>query len=135
METLACWRGFSFGGLSSQGGSWGKVMRNWLFLFLAIGTEVLGTSALKASDGFSKLWPSLLVVLAYACSFYFLSLTLRAIPVGVAYAIWSGLGIVLIALAAKLLFGQKLDFAALVGIGFIVAGVVIMGLFSKTGGH
>lgn len=110
-------------------------MKSWLFLFIAIGAEVIGTSALKASDGFSRLWPSLVVIVGYGLAFYFLSLTLRTIPVGVAYAIWSGVGIVLIALAAWLLFGQKLDFAAILGISLILAGVLIMNLFSKTGGH
>lgn len=110
-------------------------MKNWLFLFAAIGAEVIGTAALKASDGFTRLWPSLAVVAAYGCAFYFLSLTLKTIPVGVAYAIWSGVGIVLITLTARLLFGQRLDLPAIIGIGFIIAGVLIMNLFSTTGGH
>lgn len=88
-------------------------MKNWLFLAIAIVSEVAATSALKASEGFSRPWPSLLVVAGYAVAFYFLSLTLRAIPVGVAYAVWSGLGIVLVTALAWLLYGQKLDAPAL----------------------
>src|SRR5690625_5495342 len=82
-------------------------MKNWLFLGVAIAAEVVATSSLKASAGFTKFLPSLLVVLGYAIAFYFLALTLKAIPVGIAYAIWAGVGIVLIALAGWLVFGQK----------------------------
>jgi small multidrug resistance pump len=110
-------------------------MKNWLFLAVAIVSEVAATSALKASDGFSRLWPSLLVVVGYAVAFYFLSLTLRAIPVGVAYAVWSGLGIVLVTAAAWLVYGQKLDAPALCGMGLIVAGVLVMNLFSRSAAH
>ncbi|HWU52122.1 MAG TPA: multidrug efflux SMR transporter [Tahibacter sp.] len=110
-------------------------MKNWLFLAIAIVSEVAATSALKASDGFSRPWPSLLVVAGYAVAFYFLSLTLRAIPVGVAYAVWSGLGIVLVTALAWLLYGQKLDALALCGMGLIVAGVLVMNLFSHSAAH
>ena len=105
-------------------------MKHWLFLGIAIVAEVTATSALKASEGFSRLWPSAVVVLGYGVAFYFLSLTLRTVPVGVAYAIWSGLGVVLVALLSWWLFGQKLDLAALLGMGLIVAGVLVMNLFS-----
>ena len=88
-------------------------MKHWLFLGIAIVAEVTATSALKASEGFSRLWPSAVVVLGYGVAFYFLSLTLRTVPVGVAYAIWSGLGVVLVALLSWWLFGQKLDLAAI----------------------
>lgn len=107
----------------------------WLYLGTAIVAEVIGTSALKASDGFTRLWPSLLVVAGYACAFYFLALTLRTIPVGVAYAIWAGLGIVLIALIGVVWFGQKLDAPAVIGMGLIIAGVVVMNVFSKSVPH
>lgn len=107
-------------------------MQQWLFLSVAIVSEVLATSALKASEGFSRLWPSLVVVIGYATAFYFLSLTLRTIPVGVAYAIWSGAGVALIALIAWLFYGQALDMPAIVGLLLIVAGVVVINLFSKT---
>lgn|SRR5690625_1959879 len=108
-------------------------MKNWLFLGVAIAAEVVATSSLKASAGFTKLVPSVVVVFGYAIAFYFLSLTLKAIPVGIAYAIWAGVGIVLIALAGWLVFGQKLDVASILGMALIVAGVVIINVFSKVG--
>lgn len=108
-------------------------MKSWLFLGVAIIAEVVATSSLKASDGFTKLWPSLVVILGYAIAFYFLSLTLRVIPVGIAYAIWAGLGILLISLVGFLVFGQKLDFASLLGMALIVAGVMVIKVFSKVG--
>ncbi len=110
-------------------------MKQWLFLSVAIVSEVVATSALKASNGFTQLWPSLLVVAGYAIAFFFLSLTLRTIPVGVAYAIWSGAGIVLIALIAWLVFGQSLDTPAIIGLALIIAGVVVLQVFSKSAVH
>lgn len=110
-------------------------MQQWLFLSVAILSEVIGTSALKASEGFSKLVPSLVVVVGYGIAFYFLSLTLRTMPVGVAYAVWSGVGVALISLAGWWLYGQRLDAAAIVGICLIVAGVVVLNAFSKAGAH
>jgi len=101
----------------------------------AIISEVIATSALKASSGFTRLGPSVVVAVGYAVAFYLLSLTLRTIPVGVAYAIWSGLGIVLVALIAWLFYGQRLDAAAIIGMTLIVAGVVVMQKFSATAGH
>lgn len=108
-------------------------MKNWIFLFLAILSETIATSALKSSDGFSKLWPSLLVVGGYSAAFYLLALTLRTIPVGIAYAIWSGVGITLITLIGWFVYGQKLDTPALLGIGLIASGVVVMNVFSTAG--
>ena len=110
-------------------------MKNWVFLLIAIVSETVATSALKSSEGFSRLWPSVLVVAGYSAAFYFLSLTLRTIPVGIAYAIWSGIGVVLIALAGWLIHGQRLDAAALIGIGLIVSGVVVMNVFSSSSAH
>jgi Membrane transporters of cations and cationic drugs len=110
-------------------------MKYWLFLSVAIAGEIIGTTALKVSDGFTRLYPSLLVAIGYAVAFYFLALTLRAIPVSVAYAIWSGVGIVLIAVVSWLLFGQKLDLPAMIGIGLIVSGIMIMSIFSNTTSH
>lgn len=110
-------------------------MKNWLFLAIAIVSETIATSALKASDGFTRLWPSVAVVAGYGIAFYFLSLTLRTIPVGVAYAVWSGVGIMLISLVGWLVYGQKLDAAAIAGMGLIVAGVVVMNVFSKSAAH
>lgn len=110
-------------------------MKNWLFLLTAIIAEVIGTSALKASEEFSKPIPSVLVLLGYGISFYFLSLTLKAIPVGIAYAVWSGMGIVLISLTAWILFGQKIDGWGLLGMSLILIGVLILNLLSKTTNH
>lgn len=104
----------------------------WLLLGVAIVAEVIATSALKASDGFSRLLPSLVVVGGYAIAFAALSFSLKTIPVGIAYAIWSGVGVVLISLAAWLLMGQQLDRAALGGMALIVMGVVVINLFSDT---
>lgn len=106
-----------------------------MILGLAIVAEVIGTSALKASEGFTRPWPSVVVVLGYAVAFYCLSLVLESIPVGVAYAIWSGLGIVLITCVAYVLYGQRIDLAGGIGMALIVAGVVVLNLFSKTAAH
>ncbi|WGH78820.1 DMT family transporter [Jannaschia ovalis] len=103
----------------------------WIYLTLAIVAETIGTSALKASDGFTRLARSLVTVAGYALSFWLLALVLKTIPVGIAYAIWSGLGIVLIALIGWLVFGQKLDPPAMIGMGLIVAGIVVMQLSAK----
>ena len=110
-------------------------MQPWFLLILAVVSEVVGTSALKASDGFTKIAPSLLVVASFGAAFYFLAIVLKSIPVGVAYAIWSGLGIVFISLIGFFVFKQKLDFPALLGIALILAGVVIMNVFSKNVVH
>ena len=110
-------------------------MKSWLFLAVAIVGEVVATSALKSSDGFTKLAPSAVVVVGYGVAFYFLSLALRSIPVGIAYAVWAGLGIVLVAGIAWLLHGQRLDAWALVGIGLIVSGVAVLNLLSKVSAH
>lgn len=110
-------------------------MTNWFYLGIAIVCEVIATSALKATDGFTRWQPSVLVVLGYCLSFYFLSLTLRSVPVGVVYAIWSGVGVVLVSMAGWLLYQQKLDAAALIGIGLIVTGVMVLHLFSKAAVH
>lgn len=106
-----------------------------LILGAAIVCEVIATSALKASDGFSRPGPSLLTAAGYMVSFYLLSLALKTIPVGVAYAIWSGLGIVLIAGVGWLVFGQKLDAPTLAGMAMIIAGVAVMNLSSRSAGH
>ncbi|MGO4572934.1 DMT family transporter [Microvirga sp. 2TAF3] len=108
---------------------------NYAYLLVAILSEVVATSALKASEGFSRLWPSIIVVVGYGLAFYCLSLTLRTIPVGIAYALWSGIGIVLIALAGWLFYRQALDLPAILGIALILAGVLVINLFSRTAGH
>jgi small multidrug resistance pump len=107
-------------------------MNQWLFLSIAIISEVVATSALKSSAGFTQLWPSLLVIAGYATAFFFLSLTLQTMPVGVTYAIWSGVGIVLITLMAWIVLGQSLDRPAVAGLALIVAGVVVLNVFSKS---
>lgn len=104
----------------------------YVFLGLAIVFEVVGSSFMKSSDGFTKWLPSTVVVIAYITCFYFLSVALKTIPLGVAYAVWAGLGIVLTAAISVLVFKQKLDLPAIIGIIFIVIGVVIMNFFSKT---
>ena len=110
-------------------------MNRWIPLLIAIIAEVIATSALKASEGFTKLWPSIIVVIGYGAAFYALSLALREIPMGVAYAIWSGLGLILITLTGWLLYGQRIDAPALIGMVLIVAGVVVMNVFSKAVAH
>ncbi|MDA1371452.1 MAG: multidrug efflux SMR transporter [Proteobacteria bacterium] len=107
-------------------------MKNWMFLFVAIISEVIATSALKSSEGFTVLVPLIIVAVGYSAAFYFLSLTLRAIPIGMAYAIWSGVGIALITLIGWIVFNQKLDMPAMAGILLIVAGVVVMYSFSDS---
>ena len=110
-------------------------MRGYTALALAIVAEVIATSALQASAGFTRLWPSVLVVLGYGVAFYCLSITLKTVPMGVAYALWSGLGIVLITASGWVLYRQRVDTAALLGMALIVAGVAVIQLFSKTTAH
>jgi len=107
----------------------------YLYLAIAIITEVAATSALKASQEFTKLVPSLIVVIGYGVAFYLLTLVLRTIPVGIAYALWAGLGIVLVVIIGAILYKQIPDFPAAIGIGLIVAGVVVINVFSKTAAH
>ena len=108
---------------------------HYVYLVVAVAAEVIGTTALQASAQFTRLGPTLVVVLAYATAFFFLGIALKYIPVGIAYAIWSGLGIVLIALIGFALFGQRLDAAAIIGLGLIIAGIVVIQLFSKSATH
>ena len=110
-------------------------MNAWLLLGLAIVAEVIGTTALKASNGFTRLWPSALVVLGYGVAVFCLSLVQKALPVGITYAVWSGLGIVLITVAAWWVYGQTIDTAGLIGMGLILAGVVVLNVFSKSQAH
>ncbi len=105
----------------------------YLYLVVAIVAEVIGTSMLKQSDGFSRIVPGLVSLVAYAVALYFMSQTLRFIPTGIVYAIWSGFGIVLIAIVAWVFQGQKLDTPAMVGMGLIIVGIGVMNLFSKAG--
>lgn len=107
-------------------------MNAYLALGIAIVAEVIATSALKATDGFSRTLPALVVIAGYATAFYFMALALKTVPVGVAYAIWCGLGMALISVAAFVLYGQKIDFAGWIGIGLILSGVMVLNLFSAT---
>lgn len=107
----------------------------YFYLAIAVLAEVVATSLLKTTEGFTRWLPSLFVVLGYGCAFYFLTLTLDSIPVGVSYAIWSGVGIVLITIAAMFLYNQKPDLPAVIGLALIVSGVVVLNLFSKMSAH
>jgi len=113
----------------------GVPMQGYVFLALAIIAEVIATTALKSVDGLNKPLPLLLVVVGYALAFAMLALVMRSIPVGVAYALWSGLGIVLISLAAWLIYGQRLDTPTLLGMALIISGVAVIQLFSTHNGH
>ena len=107
----------------------------YLYLAIAIVAEVIGTSALKAAEGFTRPLPSLVVIVGYGAAFYFLSLALKVIPVGIAYAIWSGVGVALITLIGWVVFKQRLDAAALAGLALIVAGVAVIQVFSGAEAH
>ena len=107
----------------------------YLYLSVAIVSEVIGTTALQASDGFTRPGPSVVTVVGYALAFYFMSLTLRSMPVGIVYAIWSGAGIVLVAAAAWVLYRQALDWPAVLGMALIIVGIVVINLFSDAAGH
>lgn len=104
-------------------------------LAVAVTAEVVATTALKSSDGFTRLWPSVVAVLGYGAAFWLLSLTLRTMPTGVAYALWSGVGVVLVTAAGRVFHDQRLDVPALVGLGLITAGVVVINVFSHSVGH
>lgn len=108
---------------------------HYLWLFIAVLTETLGTTALQASQQFTRLWPSVGVVLCYGASFFFMSLVLKVMPVGIVYAIWSGMGIVLIAGIGFVLFGQRLDLPAVLGLALIIAGILVIHLFSAAETH
>lgn len=107
----------------------------FIFLSIAIIAEVIATSALKSADGFTRIIPSTIVIIGYGVAFYFLSLTLKTIPVGLAYAIWSGLGITLVSAIGYFLYDQKLDLPAILGLLLILAGVFVINIFSKSAAH
>lgn len=106
-----------------------------MYLTMAIVAEVIATTMLKASEGFTRLWPSLLVVLGYGVAFWGLSMVVKNMPLGIVYAIWSGMGIVLVSVAAVFVYQQKLDWPAIVGMGLIIAGVLVINLLSKATVH
>ena len=107
----------------------------YAYLGLAIAAEVTATTALRDADGFTRLWPSLVVGIGYAVSFYFMSLTLREMTTGIVYAIWSGVGLALISIVGWVVYQQRLDTASLIGIGLIVSGVLVIHLFAKSVPH
>ena len=107
----------------------------YLYLSIAIVAEVIATTFLKESQGFTKFWPSVVTAAGYGVAFYCLAQTLNTIPTGIAYAIWSGVGIILIAAIAWVFQGQKLDAPAMIGMGLIIAGCVVMNVFSKASAH
>ena len=108
---------------------------SYLYLGIAIFAEIIATSLLKASEGFTRFVPTVILGVGYFVAFYCLSMALKEIPTGIAYAIWSGVGIVLVALIAWIFQGQRLDLPAMIGMGLIIAGVLVMNLFSTTAGH
>ncbi|MEX0311866.1 MAG: multidrug efflux SMR transporter [Tateyamaria sp.] len=108
---------------------------HYVYLIVAVAAETIGTTALQASNQFTRIGPTLLVVVAYGLAFYFLGIALKYIPVGIAYALWSGLGIVLIALIGFAVFGQRLDLPAVLGLAMIIGGIIVIQLFSKTATH
>ena len=110
-------------------------MKPYVLLVIAVAFETFGSTCLQASQQFTKLWPSLGVVLGFAGALYFFTHVLRFMPLGITYALWSGVGIILIALSGAVVFGQKLDLPAMLGIGLIMAGIVVINLFSKTAFH
>ncbi|EMF7560994.1 MULTISPECIES: multidrug efflux SMR transporter SsmE [Serratia] len=110
-------------------------MSAFMYLTMAIVAEVIATTMLKASEGFTRLWPSLLVVLGYGVAFWGLSMVVKSMPLGIVYAIWSGMGIVLVSVAAVFVYQQKLDWPAVVGMGLIIAGVLVINLLSKATVH
>ncbi len=107
-------------------------MNDWVYLFLAIMSEVIATASLKSTEGFTKPIPSIIVLVGYCAAFYFLSLTLDTISIGVAYAIWSGVGVATITVVSYFLYDQKIDLAGILGIGLIIAGVIVLRLFSES---
>ncbi|WP_368926117.1 multidrug efflux SMR transporter SsmE [Serratia marcescens] len=110
-------------------------MSGFMYLTMAIVAEVIATTMLKASEGFTRLWPSLLVVLGYGVAFWGLSMVVKSMPLGIVYAIWSGMGIVLVSVAAVFVYQQKLDWPAIVGMGLIIAGVLVINILSKASVH
>lgn len=110
-------------------------MSGYLYLAIAVTAEVIATTSMKAISGLSKPLPLMLVIAGYGISFWMLSLVVKTIPVGVAYAVWAGLGIVLVSIAATFIYQQRLDLPAMLGMGLIVTGVMVIQLFSQTTGH
>ncbi|PKE28562.1 QacE family quaternary ammonium compound efflux SMR transporter [Rahnella sp. AA] len=111
------------------------MFKTYLLLGLAILAEVIATSSLKSSEGFTRLWPSVVTLIGYTIAIFLLSLTLKTLPTGIAYAIWSGVGIILVSAIGWFGYGQKLDTPAMIGLGLIIAGVIVVNVFSKSVAH
>lgn len=109
--------------------------KTYLFLLIAVMFETFGSSCLQASQQFTRFWPSVGVLIGFAGAFYFFTMVLKVLPLGITYALWSGIGIILITISGRLLFGQKLDLPALLGLGLIIAGILVINLFSKAQVH
>ncbi len=110
-------------------------MKTMVILFFAVLSEVIATTSLKFSEGFTRLVPSIVVVVGYGLSFYLLSITLKVMPIGIAYAFWSGVGIILTVIAGKIIWNESLDWARVTGVVLIIVGILIINLFSKTTAH
>ena len=110
-------------------------MNHWLALAIAIVAEVIATSTMKATNEFTRFWPSLVVVLGYGTGFYFMTISMRVLPIGIMYALWSGVGILVVSIMGWVIYRQALDIPAIIGMSFIVAGVVVINVFSKSIGH
>jgi len=110
-------------------------MNHWLALAIAIVAEVIATSTMKATNEFTRFWPSVVVILGYGTGFYFMTISMRVLPIGIMYALWSGVGILVVSIMGWVIYRQALDIPAIIGMSFIVAGVVIINVFSKSIGH
>ena len=110
-------------------------MNHWLALAIAIVAEVIATSTMKATNEFTRFWPSLVVVLGYGTGFYFMTISMRVLPIGIMYALWSGVGILVVSIMGWVIYRQALDIPAIIGMSFIIAGVVVINVFSKSIGH
>lgn len=110
-------------------------MQTYAYLFIAVLFETFGSSCLQASQQFTRFWPSLGVLAGFGGAFWFFTLVLKVMPLGITYALWSGIGIILISLSGRLLFGQKLDLAAILGLGLIITGILVINLFSRSATH
>ena len=110
-------------------------MNHWVALAIAIVAEVIATSTMKSTNEFTRFWPSVVVVLGYGIGFYCMAISLRVLPVGIMYAIWAGMGIVLVSIVGWVVYKQALDIAAIIGIGLIIAGVIMINVFSESISH
>jgi small multidrug resistance pump len=110
-------------------------MNHWLALAIAIVAEVIATSTMKATNEFTRFWPSVVVILGYGTGFYFMTISMRVLPIGIMYALWSGVGILVVSIMGWVIYRQALDIPAIIGMSFIIAGVVVINVYSKSIGH